>query len=67
SIVRAYGRAMRESGRAIGQTLVEVKDLLRAHTGHDEPIFTPKVIGWAIAGFFDGAGREGGGSTTSPR
>ena len=42
---RAYARAMRESGVAIGATLVDAKDLVRAHTGHDEPIFTPKVVG----------------------
>jgi hypothetical protein len=56
--VRAYARAMRESGIAIGQTLVEVKDLVRTHTGRDEPIFTPKVVGWAVAGYFEGTGRK---------
>jgi hypothetical protein len=55
---RAYARAMREAGVTIGAALVDVKDLVRAHAGHDEPIFTPKVVGWVIAGFFAG---------TSPR
>ena len=54
---RAYARAKRESGTAIGETLVDVKDLVRAHTGYDEPIFMPKVIGWVVAGFYDGSGR----------
>jgi hypothetical protein len=61
--VRAYGRAMREAGTPIGRALVEVKDLLRAHTGYDEPLFTPKVIGWAVAGYFAGTAR---GDNTDP-
>ena len=48
---RAYARAKRETGASIAATLVDVKDLVRAHTGYDEPIFTPKVIGWVVAGF----------------
>jgi len=55
--VRAFARAMREADMAIGTALVEMKTLVHAHTGHDEPIFTPKVVGWAIAGYFAGAGK----------
>ena len=55
---RAYARAKRESGAAIGETLVDVKDLVRAHTGYDEPIFTSKVIGWVVAGFYEGTSRS---------
>ena len=56
--VRAYARAMREAGVAVGAALVAVKDLARAHTGNDEPLFTPKVVGWAVAGFFAGTGNR---------
>lgn len=56
--VRAYARALREDGVAIGRALIEVKDLVRAHTGYDEPIITPKVVGWAVAGYFAGTGRQ---------
>ena len=49
---------MRVAGENIGQTLVQVKDLVRAHTGYDEPIFTPKVVGWTVAGFFEGTKRR---------
>jgi hypothetical protein len=56
--VRAHARAMREAGISIAQTLVEVKSLVREHTGHDEPIFTPKVVGWTVAGYFDGTSRS---------
>jgi hypothetical protein len=52
--VRAYARAMRVASENIGQALVQVKDLVRAHTGYDEPIFMPKVVGWTVAGFFEG-------------
>ena len=52
--VRAYARALREAGASIGEVLVQVKELVRLHTGHDEPIITPKVVGWAVAGYFEG-------------
>jgi hypothetical protein len=45
---------MRTAGSGIGQVLVQVKDLVRAHSGYDEPIVTPKVVGWTVAGFFYG-------------
>ena len=51
-VVRAYARALREAGVPIGQALIEMKDLLRRYTGIDEPNFTPKVIGWAVTGYF---------------
>lgn len=57
--VRAYARAMRVAGENVGQALVQVKDLVRAHTGYDEPIFTPKVVGWTVAGFFEGTSGKG--------
>jgi hypothetical protein len=52
--VRAYARALREAGASIGEVLVQVKELVRLHTGHDEPIITPKAVGWAVAGYFEG-------------
>jgi hypothetical protein len=51
---RAYALGMRKAGSGIGQALVLVKDLVRAHSGYDEPIVTPKVVGWTVAGFFHG-------------
>lgn len=56
--VRAYTRAQREAGADIGRVLVEVKALVRANTGSDEPIFTPRIIGWTVASFFHGTSRE---------
>lgn len=55
--VRHHARMMREAGVSIARTLIEMKDLVRAHTGSDEPIFTPKVVGWAVAGYFAGTAR----------
>ena len=55
---RTYARAMRLAGETIGQTLVQVKDLVRAHTGYDEPIFMPKAVGWTVAGFFGGTNKR---------
>jgi hypothetical protein len=57
-LVRAYARAQREAGAVIGAVLVDVKALVRDNTGRDEPIFTPKVVGWTVAGFFEGTGSK---------
>jgi hypothetical protein len=58
TLVRSYARAWREAGKDIEHVLIDVKALVREHTGTDEPIFTPKVVGWTVAGYFAG---------TSPR
>ena len=57
-VVRAYARAQREAGVPIGCMVVEVKDLVRVHTGQDDAIFTPRVVGWTVAGFFQRAVRK---------
>jgi hypothetical protein len=57
-LARAHARAWREAGTSIEHVLIDVKALVREHTGRDEPIFTPKVVGWTVAGYFAG---------TSPR
>jgi hypothetical protein len=54
-IVRAYGRSRREAGESIGHVLIEVKRLVREHAAADEAVFTPKIVGWTVAGFFEGA------------
>jgi hypothetical protein len=56
TLVRAHARAQRTSGANVGRMLVELKELVRANTGDDEPLFTPRVVGWAVAGFFEGTG-----------
>lgn len=56
--VRAYARAQRDAGVPIGRVLVEVKDLVRTHTGQDDAIFIPRVVGWTVAGFFQRAVRK---------
>lgn len=55
--VRGYARARRLAGRTVGETLVEVKALVVAHAGLDELVFMPKVVGWTVAGFFEGSNR----------
>jgi hypothetical protein len=54
AVVADYARASRLSGVQIGALLVDVKQLVRRTTGQDEVLFTPKVIGWVIAGYFEG-------------
>jgi hypothetical protein len=53
-LVRDFARAWRLSGGEIGPLLVEAKRLVRETTGTHEPVFTPKIVGWSIAGYFDG-------------
>jgi hypothetical protein len=54
-IVRAFARAERLQGAEIGSVLVTVKKLVEMHAGADAIVFTPKVVGWTIAGYFYGA------------
>lgn len=58
SLVRTHAREQREAGVEIGALLVEVKALVRVLMGDDEPVFTPKVVGWTVAGYFAGSGEE---------
>lgn len=53
--MRAYGRSRREAGHSIGRVLIEVKRLVREHAAADETVFTPKIVGWTVAGFFEGS------------
>jgi hypothetical protein len=53
--VRTFARLSRDAGRSISELLIEVKEMVRAQTDTDEPLFTPKVVGWAVAGYFSGA------------
>jgi hypothetical protein len=53
--VRTFARLSREAGRSVSELLIEVKEIVRAQTGTDEPLFTPKVVGWAVAGYFSGS------------
>ena len=56
--VRTFAQLSREHGLSISELLIEVKELVRAHVGVDEPLFTPKVVGWAVAGYFAGTKRS---------
>lgn len=61
--VRDYARAARLSGMPVQRMLVDVKDAVRALTGDQDSVFMPRVVGWAVAGFFAGMvpeEREGG-------
>ena len=52
---RAYARAKREAGAPVTEVLVEVKALLVEHAGADAGVFTPKVVGSTVAGYFAGS------------
>jgi hypothetical protein len=59
---RAFARASRAAGIDIAEVLIEVKALVRGQVAADEPLFTPKVVGWTVAGYFTGTGRKPEGS-----
>jgi len=59
--VRAYARAQREASVPIERVLVEVKALVSEHMLIDTPVFIPRVVGWTVAGYFDGATKSASG------
>jgi hypothetical protein len=53
-LVRAFARAEREAGIPVERVLVELKRLL-AETVHGEAeLFAKRVVGWAVAGYYQG-------------
>ena len=54
AIVRAFAVEEREAGKRVEEMLLDAKALVRDTTGRDEPLFTPKVVGWSVAGYFSG-------------
>ena len=54
-LVRTYARLHRESGTKIEQVILDVKALVRDATGNDEFLFTPRIVGWTVAGYFNGS------------
>jgi hypothetical protein len=57
--VRAYARAQREGGVGIVAFLTDVKAMMKERTGRNEPVLTPRVIGWAVAGYYAGTTKGG--------
>jgi hypothetical protein len=55
-VVRDYAVARRASGASIGIVLVDIRQLLRTFTGPDAALYEPRVIGWAVRGYFEEAG-----------
>jgi hypothetical protein len=55
--VRAYAHAQRVASVPIERVLVDVKALVSERMAADTPVFIPRVVGWTVAGYFDGATR----------
>ena len=51
--VREYAHAQRVAGALIEQVLVEVKAIVAETVLDDAPVFTPRVVGWTVAGFYN--------------
>ena len=56
--VRDFARAARVSGMPVQTMIVEVKDATRSITGEQDLVFLPKIVGWAVAGYFAGTGAQ---------
>lgn len=59
--VRAWARAQREAQIPIERVIVDMKALVSEHVHADTPVFIPRVVGWTVAGYFDGASRSASG------
>lgn len=57
-IARAFAKAERLRGESVARVLITVKELIDTHVGPDALVFRPKVVGWTIAGYYDGFHRE---------
>jgi hypothetical protein len=52
-LVREYAHAQHEAGVRIEQLLVEIKALIVETVLEDAAVFTPRVVGWTVAGYYD--------------
>lgn len=56
--VRAFARAARVAGTNVSELLIDLKAMIRDSVGVDEVLFTPKIVGWAVAGYYAGSSRS---------
>ena len=59
-LARAFAHDQHVAGVRVEEMLMRVKAIVRETTGRDEPLFMPKVVGSAVAGFFAGQRRNSG-------
>jgi hypothetical protein len=52
-LVRAYARACRLDGLPIEEVLIDVKALVRETVVDHADVFTPRLVGWSVAGYYD--------------
>lgn len=57
-LTREFAHDQRIGGVRVEEMLLRVKAIVRETTGRDEPLFMPKVVGWAVAGYFSGMRRN---------
>ena len=51
--VREYAHAQHAAGVRIEQVLVEIKAMIVETVLDDAAVFTPRVVGWTVAGYYD--------------
>ncbi|MDB4879830.1 MAG: hypothetical protein JWL60_1276 [Gemmatimonadetes bacterium] len=57
-LVRDYARSLRLDAMPIEKAIIDVKALTTAEAPGDVGAFMPRVVGWAIAGYFAGTSRS---------
>lgn len=58
--MRDYAHAARLAGMPVQRMLVDLKDAVRNITGDQDLVFLPRVVGWAVAGYFAGSAEDRG-------
>lgn len=54
---RSYARAQHDASVPVEKVIIEIKELVRTETADHSMVFVPRVIGWAVAGYFQSAPR----------
>ena len=55
---RALARAEHDAGVPVEKMIIEIKELLRTQTSDHALVFIPRVVGWAVSGYFAGSPRR---------
>ena len=52
---KAYARAQHSAGVSVEKVIIDIKDMLRTETAEYALVYIPRIVGWAVAGYYQGA------------
>lgn len=52
---REYARAEHDAAVPVEKVIIEIKELLRTETSDHALVYIPRVVGWVVAGYYQGA------------